>query len=270
MAKSGLPDLLAWGFAPVGVGGVTLSGPAHLLARAWERCLDRRFGRRAFFHLHPSPLISETALRRAKTFHYFPHQLMLVRPRRDSRAPHFMAPAACYHGYAHLSGRWLGSRPLTFSLCAVCARAETGRLRLPFRLQVFRMYELVTVGTAATVQRWRGRFRQRMLRLFHDAGLSGEFTVSSDAFFLGGGAGARLIQQLKSLKEEFRAPTGRTAVALASLNYHEDFFGRSFGIRAAGVPAHSSCAAFGIERLTAYGLLQWGPRSRQWPTMLRP
>ena len=95
--------------------------------------------------------------------------------------------------------------------------------------------------------------------MFADIKMAGSFKVATDAFFLSSDRGARLVQKLKGLKREFTVTVDTTPVALASVNLHEDYFGRRFEITdGAGQTAWSCCAAFGIERLTAYGLLTWG------------
>jgi seryl-tRNA synthetase len=44
-------------------------------------------------------------------------------------------------------------------------------------------------------------------------------------------------------------PVGSETIAVASFNYHEDHFGRAFGITLRdGSHAHTACVAFGIER----------------------
>ncbi len=101
-------------------------------------------------------------------------------------------------------------------------------------------------------------------------GLQGSFRPATDAFFLGANEGARLIQRLKGLKREYEVQSGFGPVAVASLNYHEDFFGTRFQITSqSGSAAHSLCLAFGLERLTACGLLEWGAEPQRWPAELR-
>jgi len=73
----------------------------------------------------------------------------------------------------------------------------------------------------------------------------------------------------EGLKREFTSRLDGHDIALASINRHEDFFASAFRITLAnGGPAHSFCVAFGLERLTAAGLLTWGPDQAQWPKEL--
>jgi seryl-tRNA synthetase len=59
-------------------------------------------------------------------------------------------------------------------------------------------------------------------------------------------------------------------VALGSFNYHQDFFGRSFGIAdGGGEPVHTACIGFGLERLVLAFLAQYGLDRAAWPPAVR-
>ncbi len=55
---------------------------------------------------------------------------------------------------------------------------------------------------------------------------------------------------------------------MASINRHETYFGKKFAISAKDEIAETCCIAFGLERLTAYGLLNWGLKETDWPDEL--
>jgi len=131
------------------------------------------------------------------------------------------------------------------------------------------MAELVVLGSADVVEAEAREVEETLAESFRRLGIGGGFQPATDAFFLPSSRGARLMQQLKGLKREFTSPLQAHDIALASINRHEDFFARAFGIRlASGQPAHSFCAAFGLERLTAAGLVTWGSDPAQWPRAL--
>jgi hypothetical protein len=130
------------------------------------------------------------------------------------------------------------------------------------------MLEYVAIGSEAAVQTARAQLTRLVDSAFADLGLGGSLQPATDAFFLGHNDGAQRIQQLKGLKQEYRVLDGAESIALASLNQHEDYFGRCFDIEADGSPAHSFCAAFGLDRLTTFGRNTWGPAARQWPDKL--
>jgi len=95
--------------------------------------------------------------------------------------------------------------------------------------------------------------------------------AATDSFFLGPSRGKFLLQKLKQLKHELRAPVGDgTDLAIASFNHHESFFTRRMNIRFAdGTPAASGCVAFGIERWSYAFLSQNGLEIDGWPEPVR-
>ena len=52
---------------------------------------------------------------------------------------------------------------------------------------------------------------------------------------------------------------------MGSINYHQDFFGRSFAIETVDGPAHTGCIGFGYERLALAFLAQHGVDEKNWP-----
>jgi hypothetical protein len=54
-------------------------------------------------------------------------------------------------------------------------------------------------------------------------------------------------------------------LAVGSINYHQDFFGRAFGIETNEGPAHTRCLAFGWERLALAFLARHGLDSKTCP-----
>ena len=78
--------------------------------------------------------------------------------------------------------------------------------------------------------------------------LSATLEVATDPFHTAD-RGKLALQRLRALKYELRMPLAGATIAVASFNYHEDHFGRAFGIALPdGFPAHTTCVAFGIER----------------------
>jgi seryl-tRNA synthetase len=58
---------------------------------------------------------------------------------------------------------------------------------------------------------------------------------------------------------------------VGSFNFHERFFGESFGITSAGGegPVHTACAGFGLERFAYAFLCQHGLDPSGWPREVR-
>jgi len=214
-------------------------------------------------------LIQPAVLRASRYLVHFPQQVVRGRGVRPS-PPLYASPAACLHWYPALSRGSLG-RPRAALVEATCSRFEDGRWRFPFRLAGFHMTELVVVGDPRRVELTRIEMLERVQTALRRLHLDGAWEAAHDAFFLGSNSGAQAMQLLRDSKREYRVALAGRQTALASCNRHQDTFGRAFRIRlASGQPAHSMCLAFGLERLTAVGLLQWGPAAAGWPAALRP
>ncbi|MEV0392356.1 hypothetical protein [Polymorphospora rubra] len=172
-------------------------------------------------------------------------------------------PAACYPLYPHLAGRAVdgGKR---YDTMGYCFRREPSDD--PFRMQLFRMHEIVCVGDRTTVDAFLARAHDFAARLFTDFGLTATRAAATDPFF---GSGGRMLarEQLdRDLKQEYVCPTPDGGVALASVNDHETHFTRPYGITGDdGAPAVSACVGFGLERVVLAGFLQHGPDPADWP-----
>ena len=251
-------------------GAVLLHGPAAELFIRWRRFLGHRLASLTDEAVETPLFIDRHVLTTSKYVAHFPQQVFVGRRFRAPRSrPRFLAPATCLHWYGRLEGTAVANDHRSAFVVGPCARAEGGRAAFPYRLAAFHMAELVVVGAAGVVDDEAAMIEGTLAELFRGLGIGGAFRPATDAFFLPSSRGARIMQQLKGLKREFVSPLEESGIALASINRHEDFFARAFGIRlASGRPAHSFCVAFGLERLTAAGLLTWGPDPAQWPKSL--
>ena len=206
--------------------------------------------------------ISKSVLTKSKYLTHFPHQLFSVSDKLAT-STEFVTPAACLHIYPTLQGKNITE---VSAMCiAHCARKEGGKYILPYRLPDFHMTELVTIGNKEIVVEKREKVKNKIQRLFTNFDYNGAFERATDAFFLGDDEGAKMIQKLKGLKEEFIVQNGSSKVALLSINYHEDFFGKCFRIKTDDSFSNSFCIAFGLERLTSYSLKIWGENKKNWP-----
>ena len=102
--------------------------------------------------------------------------------------------------------------------------------------------------------------------------LASEIRTASDPFFIAPDAMAKTYFQLSSeTKYEIAAllPDGQR-LAIGSLNYHTDFFGRAFDVQLEGGGLmHSVCIAFGLERCVYAFLRQHGTDPTVWPDVVR-
>jgi seryl-tRNA synthetase len=153
-----------------------------------------------------------------------------------------LTPAACYHFYIDLQGSKLESARL-LTTCSRCFRREE-RYEPLTRQWNFSMRELVCIGTAPEVQEHIDNSRDQLSRLCDQIGLPVRFEQATDPFFNPSTNSGYVMQKLAPLKTELMYGD----LAIASLNLHNDHFGRAFDIQRGDQPAHSSCVAFGMER----------------------
>jgi hypothetical protein len=123
------------------------------------------------------------------------------------------------------------------------------------------MREVVCIGTAADVELFMDQAGKVAERLTRRLRLEVEWQAATDPFFDPTGDPRFLMQKLAPIKREL---VFEGHLAIASVNFHRDFFGEKFGIRVDGEPAFSGCLAFGIERWIYALLAQHGPRAEDW------
>ncbi|MER5214822.1 hypothetical protein ABT063_30790 [Streptomyces sp. NPDC002838] len=228
--------------------------------------------------LFAPPVISEDIVSRAGYTESFPHLLGKVYARSDSAAGRdgrgeeptglTLTPAVCHHVYPLLSGHRI-DEPRFFMAEGDCYRHEA--TAEPGRLRSFRMLEVVMVGPPAQCRSWRDAMLGRARDWLTALGLDHTAEVANDPFF--GRAGILLgrAQLEEELKWELRAEVDRDVrQAVASFNYHKDHFGEAFSlVGPADERAHSSCAAFGLDRLALALTLRHGTNMDDWPADVR-
>jgi seryl-tRNA synthetase len=238
-------DDLSAEFLTLADGRLLLRGVAAALCRVFDdRFLQMARDAGAIECRFPA-VLSEATLARAGYFEAFPDGATAL----ASGAPRcWLPPAVCYHVYEMLTGTRLDG-PTRLTAVQACFREADRRTPEPGRLWEFTMREVMFLGHADWVREERDRWAATLDAFARDLGLSGNLEPASDPFFGAIGRGRRLLQQLKGLKYELRLDTGAGALAVASFNLHETFFADRFSIMLEdGTPAHSGCAAFGLER----------------------
>jgi hypothetical protein len=163
-------------------------------------------------------------------------------PDQLDAAEYILPSAACYSAYLALTGRDLAG-PTTITTIAQCFRREKEYIGLR-RLRGFTMREIVMIGDAETTKAHLVAYKKLVLALSAHLGLDLKTDIATDPFFDPNGSRAAM-QRIFPVKEEFLSEDG---VAIASVNYHRNFFGERALITVDGATAHTSCVAFGIER----------------------
>lgn len=246
-------------------GGLATLGPAMV---AIKSALDRRFvawadEAGAESMLYPT-LMRAADLSKLDYFRNFPHLAVAASrvrteslesgfggggdleaiPSGDLTDARFVLPsAACYNVYIHMRGEVLDA-PRYVTTVASCYRNENHYDELQ-RLWNFTMREIVCVGSSDAVQEHLRAFKPRILEFASGLGLDLNVEFATDPFYQPGSSVA-VMQKLFPQKEELQY---KGSLAIASLNFHRNFFGERCGIRTAdGEPAFTGCVAFGIER----------------------
>lgn len=181
-----------------------------------------------------------------------------------------LTPAACYPLYPAVAARGPlpeGGLTLDTGDAYVFRREPSDD---PARLQMFHMREIVRIADRETILSWRGAWRSRAEDLLRGLGLSLELDIASDPFFGRSGRLLAAAQRDQELKWELMAPVAGTPTAIASSNYHQDHFGHTCGLQTFdGGPAHTSCMAFGEERVTLALFSAHGLELAAWPDEVR-
>ncbi|MGH9088177.1 MAG: amino acid--[acyl-carrier-protein] ligase [Acidimicrobiales bacterium] len=180
-----------------------------------------------------------------------------------------LASAACHavyplcRGVVPPSGRY-------FDVMSHCFRHEPSPE--PTRLQSFVMHEVVYVGEREGAESHRDLGLERGLAMLESLGLDMSAVPASDPFFGRVGKVLSASQLEEELKIEGVTPVRGNAgpTAIMSANCHRDHFAHPFGIEtASGEPAHSSCVAFGIDRVVVALLARHGMDPSRWAPSVR-
>jgi seryl-tRNA synthetase len=182
-----------------------------------------------------------------------------------------MTPAACYPLYPAIAKRGpLPGDGLIFDLQSYCFRHEPSVD--PARMQLFRMREYVRAGTPEQVMAFRQNWLKRGEEMIRSLGLPLAVDVANDPFF---GRTGRIMasgQREQGLKFELLVPIDNAGspTACLSFNYHQDHFGKTWGIQTAeGAVAHTACVGFGLERVALALFKHHGLDVEGWPAEVR-
>ena len=177
-----------------------------------------------------------------------------------------LSPSVCFHWYMWLRDSKL-AEPRVVTALGKCFRYESSNLTGLERLWDFQMREIIFVGPAEFVLANRSSLVDLSVNFLDELGMAYEITTATDPFFVDSYAVQAAYQQGFELKFELLAPLPYSGkkLAVGSINYHQDFFGRSFAIDTDAGPAHTGCIGFGYERLALAFLAQHGINEKNWP-----
>jgi seryl-tRNA synthetase len=182
-----------------------------------------------------------------------------------------LSPAACYPVYPIAAARGqLPAGGLQFDIEADVFRHEPSRSL--DRLQSFRMREFVRIGAPQEIVEFREGWMAKAPLLAADLSLPFSIEVANDPFFGRVGQVMAVSQRQQALKFELVIPyyPGASPTACMSFNYHREHFGQVWSIHDdKGELAHTSCVAFGIDRLTVALFAVHGLDLQKWPAVTR-
>jgi len=182
-----------------------------------------------------------------------------------------LSPAACYPVYPIAAARGpLPAGGLQFDIEADVFRHEPSKSL--DRLQSFRMREFVRIGSPQEIVEYRERWLARAPRIAAELSLPHTLEVANDPFFGRVGQVMAVSQRQQALKFEMLIPyhAHATPTACMSFNYHREHFGNVWNMNdVRGDPAHTSCVAFGIDRLVVALFANHGVDLERWPAVTR-
>jgi len=180
-----------------------------------------------------------------------------------------LTPAACYPVYGMMSGA-LPPGGRVFDAASYCFRHEPSME--PGRMQIFRMHEIVRLGSSESCVAFRDDWLARGESVLRGLGLDVQCVPANDPFFGRRGRLLAATQREQALKYELVVPitSSERPTAVASANWHQDHFGDLFAIRDdQGQTAHTACVGFGLERVTLALLRMHGTAPERWPRAVR-
>ena len=134
------------------------------------------------------------------------------------------------------------------------------------------MREYVCIGTPEQIQAFREDWIVRAKGIADRLGLTYRVDVASDPFFGRVGQFAAMLQLQQALKFELLVPvrSEEEPTACMSFNYHRDHFGEIWDLKTEdGAAAHTSCVAFGMDRLAVALFATHGVDIEAWPIGVR-
>jgi hypothetical protein len=160
-----------------------------------------------------------------------------------NNAEYVIPKAACYAAYLSYQNSVIQEPGLIITLKGQCCRHEQ-HYQPHSRFMGFNMREIILLGTREFVLEKLNYFEQKILSFTTKLDLPIISKTATDPFY-DTQATKKLLQQVSNSKIEFCY----NDLALASKNYHRNFFGERCQIKnIAGEYIFSGCIAFGLER----------------------
>ncbi len=262
--------------------------------RRIEQLADELFGDYTYFEM--PDLIPIAEYEKGGYLDTFPHHIMFETTLRNDievidrfsrektgdptifdnvKAPgNVLRTAACMPLYPILEhARIPQDKPGRYVVSGHCFRNEEGNLKDLERLCEFTMKELVCIGTPDQTSDFLEQAKQLWFDWQELFGLNLRIDTANDSFFASNYKKLKLFQLLGDAKVEYRLliPGSGNYISCSSANAHRTHFTKTYDIRTAETDAycHTSCFAFGTDRLTYALLSQLGLDVGKWSGQAR-
>lgn len=177
--------------------------------------------------------------------------------------------AACVPVYPMFRDQEISDeKPVCVTVSGKCFRNEGNNVSELARLNEFYMKEYVFIGTPEQSKKYIENAYALWDFWCEKFNLNCKIDTANDSFFASNYKKLQLFQMLGDSKREFKllVPSTGNYISCSSANFHRTHFTKVYNIRTkqTGAFCHSSCFAFGIERLTYAFLAQNGLDSSKW------
>lgn len=177
--------------------------------------------------------------------------------------------AACVPVYPMFRNQEISDdKPACVMVSGKCFRNEGSNVSELARLNEFYMKEYVFIGTPEQSKAYIEKAYALWEFWIDCFKLNCKIETANDSFFASNYKKLQLFQMLGDSKREFKLliPATGNYISCSSANFHRTHFTKVYNIRTKGSEAycHSSCFAFGIERLTYAFLSQNGLNPENW------
>ena len=145
-------------------------------------------------------------------------------------------------------------------------RNEDSKVNSLDRLINFSVRDIMFVGTKKFVADTKNKLFEELKFFFLKTGLSFSIEIANDPFFVGK-LNKNVFQHSHELKYEIltEIPFLKKKIAVGSINFHLDTFGRAFNIKNKKEFIYSGCIGIGFERLMLALYSQHGTSLKKWP-----
>ncbi|MBR0141725.1 MAG: hypothetical protein IJM19_05720 [Ruminococcus sp.] len=193
----------------------------------------------------------------------------------ETRTPeNVLRTAACVPVYPMFRNQEISDeKPACVMVSGKCFRNEGNNVSELARLNEFYMKEYVFIGTPEQSKKYIENAYALWDFWCEKFNLNCKIDTANDSFFASNYKKLQLFQMLGDSKREFKLliPSTGNYISCSSANFHRTHFTKVYNIRTKqnGAFCHSSCFAFGIERLTYAFLAQNGLDSDKWNDGIR-